>query len=159
MKWNAWTAVQKEIEATRNRHIGDLFERDADRVKRFTLTAAGWTLDYSKHRLTPALMTLLQDLPKEAGLAAKIEAMFKGEKINATENRSVLHTALRNQSGGNIFVDGKDVMPVIDDELAKMAKFVDEIRTNKRKGASGKSFRNIVNIGIGGSDLGPAMAC
>ncbi|MCL1888403.1 MAG: glucose-6-phosphate isomerase, partial [Kiritimatiellaeota bacterium] len=159
MKWNAWTAVQKEIDNTRNRRLRDLFDADPNRVKRFTLSAAGWTLDYSKHRVTPALMTLLNDLPKEAGLSGAVESMFKGEKINATENRPVLHTALRNLSGGNLFVDGADVMPPIQAELEKMALFADDLRRNKVKGASGRSFRNIVNIGIGGSDLGPAMAC
>ena len=159
MKWNAWTALQKEIDSTKNRHLRDLFESDPSRVKRFTLSAAGWTLDYSRHRVTPAVMTLLHDLPKEAGLGAAIEAMFRGEKINTTENRSVLHTALRNQSGGNLFVDGADVMPPIQAELEKMALFADDLRRNKVKSASGRSFRYIVNIGIGGSDLGPAMAC
>ena len=160
MKWNAWPTIQKEIDATRNRHLRDLFDADGEgRVKRFTLNAAGWTLDYSKHRITPAIMTLLQDLPKEANLGDWIERMYKGDKINASENRSVLHTALRNQSGGNIFVDGKDVMPAIQAELEKMGTFVETVRRSQCKGASGRTIRNIVNIGIGGSDLGPAMAC
>ncbi len=159
MKWTSWPAIQKEIDATRNRHLRDLFAADPKRADRFTLSAAGWTLDYSKHRVTPALMTLLQDLPKEAGLRDAIEHMFKGDKINVTENRAVLHTALRNRSGGNIFVDGADVMPAIDAELEKMGAFADKIRRSQWKGATGKSIRHIVNIGIGGSDLGPAMAC
>ena len=159
MNWSNWPAILNEIERTRNRHIRDLFAADPTRAKRYTINAAGWTLDYSKHRFTPAIMTLLNDLPKEAGLSEWIEKMFRGEKINESEKRSVLHTALRNQFGGNIFVDGADIMPPIQAELDKIALFADDLRRSKIKSASGRSFRYIVNIGIGGSDLGPAMAC
>ena len=159
MKWTTWPAIQKEVEATRNRQIRDLFDKDATRAKRYTVSAAGWTLDYSKHRFTPAIMTLLQDLPKEANLRERIDEMFRGDKINFTEGRSVLHTALRNQSGGNLFVDGRDVTPEVDAELARLGAFAEKVRRSQCKGASGRTIRNIVNIGIGGSDLGPAMAC
>jgi glucose-6-phosphate isomerase len=155
----AWPALISEIEATRTRHLRDLFAGDPKRAERFTVGAAGWTLDYSKNRITPALMFLLQDLAKQAGLADAIEAMFTGQPINATEKRPVLHTALRNRSNDPVFVNGQDVMPQVNAVLDRMAAFSDQVRRGQWKGHTGKTIRYIVNIGIGGSDLGPAMAC
>ncbi len=159
MNTAAWKCVEQEIAATRNRHLRDYFEGDPTRADRFTVSAAGWTLDYSKNRVTPALMHLLFALAKESGLREMIEAMFSGQAINETENRAVLHTALRNRSGSPVRVDGTDVMPQVQAVLDQMSGFCDAVRNGKWRGHTGKTIRTIVNIGIGGSDLGPAMAC
>jgi glucose-6-phosphate isomerase len=155
----AWPALLKEIDATRTRHLRDLFAGDPKRADRFTINAAGWTLDYSKNRITPALMFLLQDLAKQAGLDTAIERMFTGQSINTTEDRAVLHTALRNRTGDPVYVNGEDVMPKVNAVLDRMSAFSEQIRRGQWKGHTGKTIRNVVNIGIGGSDLGPAMAC
>ena len=159
MNSSAWQAVQHEIAATRNLHLRDLFAQDPLRAEKMTVRACGWTLDYSKNRVTPALLRRLVDLAEAAELRKWTEAMFTGESINRTENRAVLHTALRNPADEPVLVNGKDVMPEIRAVLDKMGGFADQVRKGEWKGLTGKRIRNIVNIGIGGSDLGPAMAC
>jgi glucose-6-phosphate isomerase len=155
----AWKAVQAEIDATRHLHLRDLFRQDPRRAERMTATAAGWTLDFSKHRLTPALLERLVALAEASDLRRWIEAMFAGEKINRTENRAVLHVALRNRPDRPILVDGRDVMPDVRAVLERMAAFADRVRKGAWRGHTGERIRDVVNIGIGGSDLGPAMAC
>ena len=158
MNVEAWKSVEAEIEATRNLHLRDLFAKDAGRAERFTIDAAGWTLDYSKNRITPALMKKLVALAEASDLKRWIDAMFSGEAINETENRSVLHTALRNRPDRPVFVKGRDVMPDVTAVLESMSVFCDRVRTGKWLGHTGKRIKYVVNIGIGGSDLGPAMA-
>ena len=159
MDRTVWSKIEAEIEATKNVTIGDLFASDPKRARRFTVEAAGWTLDYSKNRISQNTMDLLLELAKAANLKDEIEKMFSGEKINRTENRAVLHTALRNCApGAKVFVDGEDVMPGVRAVLDKMSAFADSVRKGVWRGFTGKRIRNIVNIGIGGSDLGPAMA-
>jgi glucose-6-phosphate isomerase len=159
MNSTAWQSAQKEIEATRAMHLREFFAHDPQRATRMCLTTAGWTLDYSKNRATPALMKSLIALAEASDLRRWTEAMFTGEAINRTENRAVLHIALRNRSNTPILVGGKDVMPEINEVLGKMAVFSDQVRKGQWKGHTGKTIRHVVNIGIGGSDLGPAMAC
>ncbi|MEI7948517.1 MAG: glucose-6-phosphate isomerase, partial [bacterium] len=158
MNQAAWTAVMSEVEATCTAHLRDLFAKDPDRASRFTIDAAGWTLDYSKNRITPALMKKLLALAEASDLKRWIDAMFAGEAINETENRAVLHTALRNQSDTPVLVKGKDVMPDVRAVLDKMGSFSELVRKGKWIGHTGKRIKYVVNIGIGGSDLGPAMA-
>ena len=159
MNQQAWQAVASEIEATRELHLRDLFEKDPGRAERFTLEAAGWTLDYSKNRITPALMRRLVELAEASDLKRWIDAMFAGEAINETEGRAVLHTALRNRPDRPVFVNGQDVMPEVHAVLAAMGAFAERVRKGQWLGHTGKRIKSIVNIGIGGSDLGPAMAC
>lgn len=159
MNQQAWQAVASEIEATRELHLRDLFEKDPGRAERFTLEAAGWTLDYSKNRITPALMRRLVELAEASDLKRWIDAMFAGEAINETEGRAVLHTALRNRPDRPVFVNGHDVMPEVHEVLAAMGAFAERVRKGQWLGHTGKRIKYIVNIGIGGSDLGPAMAC
>ena len=158
MNHDAWTLVNAEIAATRNRHLRDLFASDPDRATRFTATAAGWTLDYSKNRITPELMKRLVALAKASDLKRWIDAMFSGVAINETEDRAVLHTALRNLSADAVLAKGENVMGGVKGVLAQMAAFSDRVRKGKWIGHTGKRIKYIVNIGIGGSDLGPAMA-
>jgi len=158
MNREAWMAVEAELNATRQTHLRTLFAEDPTRASRFTVDAAGWRLDYSKNRITPKLMSKLIALAERSDLKRWIDAMFSGEAINETENRAVLHTALRNQSGKPVYVKGKDVMPDVNAVLDKMAAFADLVRKGKWQGATGKRIKYVVNIGIGGSDLGPAMA-
>lgn len=139
-------------------NLRELFAADPDRAKRFTVKAAGWTLDYSKNLITPELMSALVKIAQAAGVKEWTERMFTGEKINVTENRAVLHTALRNLSGEPVFVDGKDVMPQVREVLQRMGDFSDRVRGGQWLGYTGKRIRYVVNIGIGGSDLGPVMA-
>ncbi|MDD5705159.1 MAG: glucose-6-phosphate isomerase [Kiritimatiellae bacterium] len=159
MHAQAWQAVQQEIEASRAIHLRDHFAADPQRAGRFTVRAANWTLDYSKNRITPALMQRLVGLAEAANLRAEIDAMFGGQPINATEKRAVLHTALRNLSDDPVLVNGKDIMPDVRAVRARMAAFCEEVRKGHWRGHTGKPIRHVVNIGIGGSDLGPAMAC
>lgn len=159
MNQEAWLAVANEIEATRDLHLCDLFAKDPGRAERFTLNAAGWTLDYSKNRITPALMRRLVELAEASDLKRWIDAMFAGEAINETEGRAVLHTALRNPPDRPVFVNGKDVMPDVHAVLDAMSAFADRVRKGQWLGHTGKRIKYVVNIGIGGSDLGPAMAC
>jgi glucose-6-phosphate isomerase len=153
--WKALAAYSKQI---KKMHLRDLFAKDAKRGEHFTSEGAGLFLDYSKNLITDKTLKLLLQLAKEAGLRAKIDAMFRGEKINITENRAVLHVALRAPKGSSITVDGKNVVPEVHAVLDKMAAFANRVRSGQWKGHTGKPIRNVINIGIGGSDLGPVMA-
>ncbi len=157
-KHAAWRALQDHYEAIRSRHLRDLFAHDPKRGERMTVEAAGVFLDYSKNRVDDETLKLLLALAEQSGLRERIEAMFRGEKINVTENRAVLHVALRAPKGASIAVDGENVVPEVHAVLDKMATFADRIRSGEWKGHTGKRIRNVINIGIGGSDLGPAMA-
>ena len=154
----AWKALQQHAEAMRSQTIKQLFAEDAERGTRFTAEAGGLFLDYSKNRITAETVQLLLQLAEQSGLKARVEAMFTGEKINVTESRAVLHVALRAPQGEVIKVDGEDVVPGVHQVLDKMSAFSDLVRSGDWKGFTGKRIRNIVNIGIGGSDLGPVMA-
>jgi glucose-6-phosphate isomerase len=154
----AWKALQAHYGRVGNLHLRQLFADDAARGEQFTLEAVGLYLDYSKNRVTGETLKLLFDLAKEAGLRERLEAMFRGDKINITENRAVLHVALRAPKNESIMVDGKDVVPGVHAVLDAMSRFSDRIRSGDWKGHTGKRIRNIINIGIGGSDLGPVMA-
>jgi len=154
----AWKALQDHYQEIRNVHMRTLFSQDPRRGERFAVEAAGLYLDYSKHRITDETMRLLIRLAEEAGLGARIDAMFAGEKTNVTEQRAVLHVALRAPRGESIVVDGKDVVPGVHEVLDRMADFSNRIRSGEWKGHTGKRIRNIINVGIGGSDLGPVMA-
>ena len=153
--WNALEAHHAQIESA---HLRDLFAADATRGERLTLEAAGLYLDYSKNRVTDETLKLLLNLARETGVEAKRAAMFAGEKINVTEDRAVLHTALRAPKGSEVLVDGKNVVPEVHEVLDRMGAFADQIRAGTWLGHTGKPIVNVVNIGIGGSDLGPVMA-
>ena len=151
--------LDKAMAASKAKTIKELFAEDPARAAKYTLSAAGWTLDYSKNRVNKAAMRALVKIAEEANLKGEIEKMFTGEKINRTENRAVLHTALRNcDPAAKVFVDGKDVMPDVRDVLAKMGAFAERVRKGVHRGFTGKRIKYVVNIGIGGSDLGPVMA-
>ncbi|MEI7435570.1 MAG: glucose-6-phosphate isomerase [bacterium] len=154
----AWRAVEAHAREMQNLHLRDLFQSDHARGQRMTQEACGLYLDYSKNRVTDESLTKLRALAEACGLREAILAMMSGQKINATENRAVLHTALRNRSNHPILVDGRDVMPEINSVLDRMSKMSRQVRAGEWKGFTGKPIRNIVNIGIGGSDLGPVMA-
>ena len=154
----AWKALLQHAETLRPQHLRDLFHSDPSRGTRFTAEACGLFLDYSKNRITDQTLHLLIDLANQSGLKQHTEAMFTGQKINTTENRAVLHVALRAPKSASILVDGEDVVPEVHAVLDKMAAFADKIRSGAWLGYTGKPIRNIVNIGIGGSDLGPVMA-
>ncbi len=154
----AWLALEAHFPKLRELHLRQLFADDPQRGERMTAEALGIYFDYSKHRVTDETLQLLLKLADESGLPARIEAMFRGEKINVTENRAVLHVALRAPRGQSIIVDGHDVVPQVQAVLDKMAAFAARIRSGEWKGHTGKPIRNVVNIGIGGSDLGPVMA-
>ena len=159
MDAKAWEKVDELIDKNQNKTIKEYFAEDPDRAAKFSLEAAGWFLDYSKNRIDREMMKALVKLAEKSDLKAEIEKMFTGKKINATEGRAVLHTALRNMdSKAKIKVDGKDVMPGVRKVLAAMGDFSDTIRNGKWKGFTGKRIKYVVNIGIGGSDLGPVMA-
>ena len=153
--WKALTAHSKKIKPL---HLRKLFADDPKRGQRMTIEAAGLFLDYSKNRVTDQTITLLLQLAKESGLRERIDAMFGGEAINRTEKRAVLHAALRAPAGETIVVDGKNVVPEVHAVLDKMAGFANRVRSGRWKGHTGKRIKNVVNIGIGGSDLGPVMA-
>jgi glucose-6-phosphate isomerase len=155
----AWQALQKHQREMAGAHMRDLFARDPQRFERFSLQLGDILLDYSKNRITAETMVLLFDLAHQANVAGKIEAMFSGEKYNNTEKRAVLHVALRNRSNQPIFVDGVDVMPEVNRVLAHMQAFSEEVRSGRWTGYTGKAITDVVNIGIGGSDLGPKMVC
>src|SRR5208337_3788493 len=142
----------------RELHLRDLFGNDPKRGERMTVEAAGLFLDYSKNRITDETIKLLLQLAEESGLRSRIDSMFRGEKINITENRAVLHVALRAPKGASILVDGEDIVPQVHAVLDKMADFSHRVRSGEWKGHTGKPIRNVINIGIGGSDLGPVMA-
>ena len=154
----AWKALEAHYEKVRDIHLRTLFEHDPKRGERLTTEGAGLYLDYSKNRITDETLDLLLQLAEESGLRARIEAMFAGEKINVTENRAVLHVALRAPRGTSIFVDGEDVVPQVHAVLDKMSDFAGRVRSGAWTGHTGKRIRNVINIGIGGSDLGPVMA-
>jgi glucose-6-phosphate isomerase len=154
----AWKALGAHHRKVRDLHLRQLFAEDPGRGERLAVEAVGLYLDYSKNRITDETLALLLQLAEESGLRARIDAMFRGEKINATENRAVLHVALRAPRGASIVVDGEDVVPQVHAVLDQMSDFARRVRSGGWKGHTGKRIRNVVNIGIGGSDLGPVMA-
>ena len=154
----AWKKLESHFTELRNWHLRDLFAKDPERNSRFSIDALGLYLDYSKNRITGETLSLLLKLAEECGLRQRINAMFRGDKINITENRAVLHVALRAPRGATLLVDGQNVVPPVHAVLDRMADFCDRVRSAAWKGHTGKPIRNIVNIGIGGSDLGPVMA-
>ena len=154
----AWKALEAHYSQIRRLHLRTLFADDATRGERMIAEAVGIYFDYSKHRITDETLTLLLQLAEESGLRGRIDAMFRGEKINITEKRSVLHVALRAPRGHSILVDDEDIVPQVHAVLDKMADFSNRVRRGEWKGYTGKPIRNVVNIGIGGSDLGPVMA-
>jgi glucose-6-phosphate isomerase len=154
----AWRALQAHFKKIRPLHLRDFFTQDPGRGERMTAEAAGISLDYSKNRITDETMGLLLELAEASGLRKRIDAMFRGDKINVTENRAVLHVALRAPQGTSIVVDGEDVVPQVHAVLEKMEGFSERVRGGEWKGHTGARMRNVINIGIGGSDLGPVMA-
>jgi glucose-6-phosphate isomerase len=154
----AWEALKEHYRDIHDVHLRTLFANDRSRGERMTAEAAGVYLDYSKNRMTDRTIELLVRLAEDSGLRERIDAMFRGEKINSTEDRAVLHVALRAPRGASIMLDGKNVVPEVHAVLDKMADFSDRVRTGRWKGHTGKRLRNVINIGIGGSDLGPVMA-
>ena len=154
----AWTALERHAAEMADVQMRDMFTSDPNRFETFSLTACGLLLDYSKHRITGETMRLLLELANQQGVEERREAMFSGQKINVTEGRAVLHVALRNRSNRPIPVDGKDVMPEVNAVLDKMRGFVARIHSGEWKGYTGKEITDVVNLGIGGSDLGPVMA-
>jgi glucose-6-phosphate isomerase len=154
----SWKALEAHYKQIHDKQLRQLFADDPTRGERFTAEAEGIFLDYSKNRITDETLKLLIQLAEESALKARINAMFAGEKINITENRPVLHVALRAPKGEKIFVDGEDVVPAVHTVLDKMESFSSRVRSGDWKGYTGKRIRNVINIGIGGSDLGPVMA-
>ena len=153
----AWQALDRHRQEWDDLHMKDLFGQDPRRFERFSLQLGDMLFDYAKNRITEETISLLVELARQANLSAKIEAMFSGEKINTTEERAVLHVALRNRANRPILVDGEDVMPEVNRVLAKMRVFSQSVRSGEWRGYSGKAISDVVNIGIGGSDLGPRM--
>jgi glucose-6-phosphate isomerase len=154
----AWAALEQHYQMVKDLHLRQLFAADRKRGDRLTVEAAGIYLDYSKNRITDETLTLLLRLAEESGLRDRIEAMFRGDRINVSENRAVLHVALRAPRGASIIHDGRNVVPEVHAVLDKMTDFAHRLRSGVWKGHSGKRIRNVINIGIGGSDLGPVMA-
>ncbi len=154
----AWTELEAHAKSMGQTHLRELFANDPERGERMTAQGAGLFLDYSKNRITDETLRLLLQLAEQSGLRQRTEAMFSGEKINITENRAVLHVALRAPKGEVLRVDGEDVVPRVHEVLDRMAAFADRIRSGEWKGHTGQPIRNVINIGIGGSDLGPVMA-
>nr|MDQ2696652.1 glucose-6-phosphate isomerase [Pseudomonadota bacterium] len=155
----AWQALQEHYKTMADVQMRHLFAQNPKRFDEFHMDACGLLLDYSKNRVTEDTLGLLVDLARQAGVEERREAMFSGEKINATENRAVLHVALRNRANTPIYVDGEDVMPAVNAVLAQMRRFTEAVRSGAWKGYTGQRITDVVNIGIGGSDLGPLMAC
>ncbi|MEJ5358297.1 MAG: glucose-6-phosphate isomerase [Desulfobacterales bacterium] len=156
----AWSELLRHAEAIRPLHLRRLFAEDPDRFRRFSLRLGeDFLVDYSKNRITEETMARLVALAEACALPQAIEALFRGERINETEGRAVLHTALRNRSGAPVFVDGRDVMPEVNAVLDRMRRFSDAVRTGTWRGFTGRPIRDVVHIGIGGSDLGPSMVC
>src|SRR5881396_1598560 len=158
IKQPAWKALESHYRKSRGLHLRDLFACDPSRGERFAVQAAGVYLDYSKNRITEQTIKLLIQLAEESGLQSRMDAMFRGEKINITENRAALHVALRAPRGASIFVDGENVVPLVHLVLEKMTHLCNRVRSGEWKGHTGKRIRHVINIGIGGSDLGPVMA-
>jgi glucose-6-phosphate isomerase len=154
----AWRALESHHAAIETRHLRDLFAEDSSRGERLALEAEGIYLDYSKHRVTDETIALLVQLAEETGVAERRDAMFRGERINVTEDRPVLHVALRMPRERSLVVDGRDVVKDVHEVLDRMSAFCDRVRSGEWRGYTGRPIRNVVNIGIGGSDLGPAMA-
>lgn len=154
----AWKALKEHFSAISNVHLRDLFDGDPGRGEAMTLETLGLYLDYSKNRVTAETMALLVELAEESGLRDNIDSMFAGKRINVSENRPVLHVALRMPRSAELVVDGTDVVAAVHEVLDRMAEFADQVRTGRWKGYTGNRIRNIVNVGIGGSDLGPVMA-
>jgi len=154
-----WKQLEEHFKKIQNSHMRDLFKNDPVRGKKFCIEDCGLLFDYSKNRITDETVTLLVKLAEKCSLREEIERMFNGEKINETENRAVLHTALRNRSGNPVILDGADVMPDVLNVIERMKNISEKIRSSAWKGYSGKPVKNIINIGIGGSDLGPVMVC
>ncbi|MGB9070329.1 MAG: glucose-6-phosphate isomerase [Candidatus Acidiferrales bacterium] len=157
-KRKAWESLLVHSEKVRKSHLRELFAQDSTRGERLTVEAAGIFLDYSKNRITEETLRLLVELAEESDLRSHIDAMFRGDKINFTEKRAVLHVALRAPKGTSILVDGENVVPLVHAVLDKMTAFSNRVRSGEFKGHTGKPIRNVINIGIGGSDLGPVMA-
>ena len=156
-KTKSWSALLQHYTQNKDVTIKSLFAEDANRFNKYSLDIENILFDYSKNNITEETLKLLLDLANDCKLAEAIEAMFAGEKINKTENRAVLHTALRNFSGKTVTMDGKDVMPEVFKVLAQMEDFCTKIHSGEWKGYTGQKIKYIVNIGIGGSDLGPVM--
>src|SRR5204862_5812640 len=154
----AWKALAEHSKEIRKLHLRELFASDSIRGEKLVAEGAGLFVDYSKNRVTETTLKLLRQLAEECDVRGRIDAMFRGEKINTTEKRAVLHVALRTPKNATILVDGKNVVPAVHDVLDKMATFSDRIRSGEWVGHTGKRIRNVINIGIGGSDLGPVMA-
>jgi glucose-6-phosphate isomerase len=158
-KTSAWQSLASHYDALRHVHMRELFEQDRERFERFSLRFEDILLDYSKNRITAETLELLLDLARACDVEGWRERMFAGERINITEDRAVLHVALRNRSNRPIVVDGQDVMPGVNEVLSRMAAFTDSVRRGEWTGYTGKPIRHVVNVGIGGSDLGPVMVC
>ena len=156
---SSWETLNNHFEKTKSIHMRDLFNDDINRFKNFHIQYDDFLVDFSKNRITDETLSLLIKLAKEAKFEDWRNRLFSGEKINFTENRSALHIALRNRSNNPIIFNGKDIMPNINKVLNQMKQFSDNVRSGKFKGYTGKKLKSIVNIGIGGSDLGPAMIC
>ncbi|HYN62818.1 MAG TPA: glucose-6-phosphate isomerase [Rubrivivax sp.] len=154
----AWKSLQAHASTLQTLHLREMFAADAQRGERMALDAAGIYLDYSKNRITEETLRLLQTLATQAGLRERIDAMFSGQRINVTEDRAVLHVALRAPRGASIVLDGVNVVPAVHEVLDRMSAFTERVRNGSWLGHTGKRMRNVVNIGIGGSDLGPVMA-
>jgi glucose-6-phosphate isomerase len=157
-KQTAWKVLENHYKRVRHQHLRDLFAGDPTRGERMATEGVGINLDYSKNRITDQTVKLLLQLAEQSGLQPRIDAMFRGEKINITENRAALHVALRSPRGASIFVEGLNVVPQVQAVLEKMTHFCNRVRSGEWKGHTGKRIRNIINVGIGGSDLGPVMA-
>src|SRR5215467_2581212 len=154
----AWQALERHYTEVAGLHLRDLFAADPGRGERLTAQAEGIYLDYSKNRVTDETMSLLVELAEESGLPQRRDAMFRGEHINVSEDRAVLHVALRMPRTATLVVDGTDVVQQVHEVLDRMADFANRVRSGEWKGYTGKPIRNVVNVGIGGSDLGPVMA-
>ncbi|MGH7649713.1 MAG: glucose-6-phosphate isomerase, partial [Gemmatimonadaceae bacterium] len=154
----AWAALDAHFRTIRDTNLRTLFASDASRGERLTAEGAGLYLDYSKHRVTDETLRLLLELARQSGLRERIDAMFRGDAINVTERRSVLHVALRAPRDAFIIVGGENVVPAVHDVLDRMGRFADRVRSGEWTGHTGKRIRHVINIGIGGSDLGPVMA-
>ncbi|MDX6417109.1 MAG: glucose-6-phosphate isomerase, partial [Trebonia sp.] len=154
----AWQALERHYAEISGTHLRDLFAADPGRGERLTAEAAGIYLDYSKNRITDETLALLIELAEESGVAERRDAMFRGEHINVSENRAVLHTALRLPATATLVVDGQNVVADVHAVLARMRDFANRVRSGEFKGYTGKPIKNVINVGIGGSDLGPVMA-
>src|SRR6266481_4349632 len=154
----AWQALDRHYTEVKDRHLRELFQEDPRRGERLTAGAAGVFLDYSKNRVTDETMRLLVELAEESQVPQRRDAMFRGEHINVSEDRAVLHVALRMPATASLIVDGADVVREVHQVIGRMSVFADRVRSRQWLGYTGKPIRNVVNIGIGGSDLGPVMA-